>query len=197
MRIKCTIYPSKWPLSLSPHRDTSPATFRRGAITSSCSSRELTQTREMGGSARVAGRALAQPQHAGGLLLVRQRWCLSDIGGVQTREPPFKIGAERALHIALRLEEHAQDLRRKSARVGAAARRRAHQPRVLRGVRGRRWRWRHAEWQRWRGELRPRLLGCGHGHGARRTHCLEGDADRRLRRHAMSPRGVRRGSCSS
>ena len=100
----------------------------------------------MGGGARVAGRALAQPQHAGGLLLVRQRRCLGDSGGVQTtREPPFEIGAERALHIALRLEERAQDLRRESARVGAAARRRAHQPRVLRGVRGRRWRWRHAE----------------------------------------------------
>lgn len=83
------------------------------------------QTREMVGSARVAGRALSQPRHAGGLLLRR----LSCGGGVQTaREPPFEIAAERALRIALRLEERAQVLRREGARTGAAARRRAHQP---------------------------------------------------------------------
>ena len=149
------------------------------------------QTREMVGSARVAGRALSQPRHAGGLLLRR----LSCGGGVQTaREPPFEIAAERALRIALRLKERAQVLRREGARAGAAARRRAHQP--LRGVGGR-WRWRHAKQQRRRGELRPRLVGCGHGRGARRAHGLEGDSDRCLRRRAVSPRGVRRRSCGS
>ena len=98
------------------------------------------QTRKMGGGARVAGRALAQPLHASSLLLIRQRRRLSGGGGVQTaREPPLEIGAERALRIALRLEECAQVLRCEGARIRAAARRCAYQPRVLRGG-GVRWR---------------------------------------------------------
>eukprot|EP00964_Phaeocystis_antarctica_P095124 scaffold61692_cov73-Phaeocystis_antarctica.AAC.3 len=96
--------------------------------------------------ARVARGALAQPLHDGSLLLVRQRRRLGGGGGVQTaREPPLEIGAERPLRIALRLEERAQVLRREGACIGAAARRRAHQPRVLRGVRVRRRRRRHAK----------------------------------------------------